>query len=102
MTVITFKPRSVDDAEALVVKKPTDYNGCRHKCTEVDETLRIVRCVDCEVQLDPIQVLLDLSKTYVEENWKYTLIQEFEEKQRQKSAKAKQRRNERDAQPQQT
>lgn len=88
--VITFKKR--DDADPLVKRKPINYGGCRHKYTIIDEALRTVECEDCQVLLDPIEVLLDLCTAYTERDYKFQLISEYEAKERAKAEKRRARR----------
>ncbi|HYE72632.1 MAG TPA: hypothetical protein VEF04_04840 [Blastocatellia bacterium] len=93
--VIRFKLR--DEADPLVQRKPRDYQGCRHKYTEVDGIRRMVYCQDCQVSLDPIQVLLDLCDTYTERDYKYQKITESEEREAAKYTQRQQRQQEKKA-----
>lgn len=49
---------------APIVEAPRKYTGCQHPQVEVDARLRTVQCADCDVTLDPVQVLLDMADRY--------------------------------------
>lgn len=85
--LIQFRPR--DETRPPVIRKPRNYEGCRHKYAEVDEDLWKLFCQDCQEELDPVRFLLTVVAVYEERDWKFKLIQEFEAKER---AKAERRR----------
>lgn len=60
--------------------KAEPWDGCRHRRTEIDERLRTVECKDCGAHLDPIEVLLDIAKTWRRESLHAKRIAEFEAK----------------------
>ena len=37
---------------------PRPWDGCQHRATDIDTTLRTVSCHDCGAMLDPVEVLI--------------------------------------------
>jgi hypothetical protein len=54
--------------------KQQDYRACQHKHLWIDRTLRTVECEDCGILLDPIEVLIDISRECG--SWKVPQLEE--------------------------
>lgn len=80
--VIKFKPR--ENGEVLNVRPPSE---CQHYSFEVDEEAGEVSCEQCGKDLDPIFVLMRLTRLYKEQDYKYDRIVQFEAESRAKAAK---------------
>lgn len=83
--LIQFKPR--DEVRPPVIRKPHNYEGCRHKYAEVDEGLWRLECQDCHEVLDPINFLLTVVAIYEERDYKFKMIEEFQAKEQAKREK---------------
>jgi hypothetical protein len=90
--IVRFKPRSPEDeAKPPVVRKPRDREGCQHKYGVVDEVLWRLECDDCGEVLDPIWFLLTVVSEYEMRDWKFKAIEEFQQKERERAEKRRQR-----------
>ena len=66
---VDFKPADPSDPpEPGLRVKRRHFQECNHKGTVVDETLRIIKCKTCGEKLDPIEVLLELARSF-ERDW---------------------------------
>lgn len=74
-----------------VVLKPKGYAACNHVQSEIDPELRLVKCVKCGEKLDPIEVLIQISKAGALKHYKLNAIAEANRKIKQKYARQKSR-----------
>lgn len=84
--VLKFKPK--ENSDVLVARPAAE---CRHYSFEVDEEAGTVECEQCKKSLDPIFVLMRLTAIYKEQDYKYDKIIEFEQQERARAEKRRQK-----------
>ena len=60
--------------------KDRAWDACNHRRTLIDERLRVVDCKDCGERLDPVEVLLDIARSWRSESFHAKRIEDFQRK----------------------
>lgn len=61
--VITVDFDPDKERPAFTTKRRRDYR-CGHRYKAIDEVLRSVTCRDCEIDIDPLDALLDVARAW--------------------------------------
>lgn len=61
---VDFRRGEHAHAEVLLTVDRQEITGCGHRHQVIDETLRVIRCKDCDSQLDPIEVMLGWARNW--------------------------------------
>jgi hypothetical protein len=94
MEIVTNAEARNPDSLPITRKRidPWDRDVCHHQRVEVDDILREVSCRDCDVRLDPINVILNVH-TYMRGLQRYVeRINDYERREAARKAREKARR----------
>ena len=70
----------LERTERLSIKH-RDWDACKHRRTLIDERLRTVDCKDCGARLDPVEVLIDIARSWRSDSLHAKRIADFQRKQ---------------------